>query len=53
VESPFWLTIDSSRKLLHLYAFTEIDEEEREADWLSRVNRMNQHLVTRFYLGGR
>jgi hypothetical protein len=50
-EFPFWIDIDLSRKLIRFSTFTEIDEEDRKADWLSRVNRMNQRLiVVRFCL---
>ena len=49
LEYPLWVTIDSAGKFLHLFTYHEIDEEP-EADWLSRINRMNETLiVTRFY----
>jgi hypothetical protein len=49
LEYPLWLTIDAAGKFLHLFTYREI-EEEPEADWLSRINRMNETLiVTRFY----
>jgi hypothetical protein len=49
LEYPLWLTIDAPLKFLYFYTYSEIDEEP-EADWLSRVNRMNESLImTRFY----
>ena len=49
VEYPLWVTIDAAGKFLHLFTYREI-EEEPEANWLARINRMNETLiVTRFY----
>jgi len=49
LEYPLWVTIVATGKLLYLLTCAEIDEDP-EADWLSRINRMNETVtVTRFY----
>ena len=44
VEFPLWIDLLSDRKLVNLFTYLRFDDQ-REANWLTRVNEMNSKIM--------